>query len=197
MTRPRIAVHKNIWKIHQDTIYSCNLRVAQSKGLQFYQTRSSFTTLYLRCGSRRWWSCSQKKNCTAKRNTSLIAPQRVVLKPNLNYEREDTTSSDVRKSFDHCDKHGGKHRETCRGEIDFRIQGLHHSAVQEHDHIRKQAVQKLMHQFEIHPSKAALQEVLQQNRAFNPFTEKSKEHGKHGVLRDLRDHTPTYNARIV
>ena len=38
--------------------------------------------------------------------------------------------------------------ETCRGERDFRIQGLPHSAVQEHDHIRKKAVQKLIHQFE-------------------------------------------------
>ena len=35
-----------------------------------------------------------------------------------------------------------------RGDIDFRIQGLPHSAVQEYDHIRKKAVQKLIHQFE-------------------------------------------------
>ena len=54
-------------------------------------------------------------------------------------------------------------------------QGLLHSAVQEHDHIRKQAVQKLIHQFENHPNKQAPQEDLQQNRAFNPFSEKSKE----------------------
>ena len=72
-------------------------------------------------------------------------------------------------------KHGGMYRETCRGEIDFRIQGLPHSAVQEHDHIRKQAVQKLIHQFANHPNKEALQEDLQQKRAFNPFSEKSKE----------------------
>ena len=64
---------------------------------------------------------------------SPIAQQRVVLKPNLNYERQDTTSSDARTSFDHSDKHGGMYRETCRGEIDFRIQGLPHSAVQEHE----------------------------------------------------------------
>ena len=36
---------------------------------------------------------------------SPIAPQRIVLKPNLHYGRQDTTSSDVRTSFDHSDKH--------------------------------------------------------------------------------------------
>ena len=56
MTQPRIAVFKNNWKRHQNTVYGCNMRVAQSQGLQFYQTRSSFTTPYLRekaavCGS--------------------------------------------------------------------------------------------------------------------------------------------------
>ena len=106
---------------------------------------------------------------------SPIAPQRIELKTNLNYERQDTTSSDARKSFDHSDKHGGTYRETCRGEIDFRIQGLPHSTVQENDHIRKQTVQKLIHQFESHPNKQELQADLQQNRAFNPFSEQLKE----------------------
>ena len=115
------------------------------------------------------------KELYSKTYQSPIAPQRVVLKPNLNYERQDTTSSDARESIDHSDKHGRTYRKSCRGEIDFRMQGLPHSAVQEHDHIRKQAVQKLTHQFENHPNKAALQEDLQQRRAFNPSSEKSKE----------------------
>ena len=106
---------------------------------------------------------------------SLITPQRIVLEPYLNYERQDATSSDARASVHHSAKHGGTHRETCRGEIYFRIQGLLHSAVQEHDHIRRKAVQKLIHQFENHPNKEALREDLQQKRAFNPFSEQSKE----------------------
>ena len=111
----------------------------------------------------------------SKTYQSPIALQRVVLKPNLNYERQDTTSSDARTCVDHSGKHGGTYMETCRGEIDSRIQGLLHSAVQEHDHIRKQAVQKLTHQFENHPNKEAMQADLQQNRAFYPFSEQSKE----------------------
>ena len=102
-------------------------------------------------------------------------PQRIVLKPNLHCGHQDTTSSDARTSVDHSDKHGGTYRETCRGEIDFRIQGLPHSVVQEHDHIRKKAVQKLIHQFENHPNKEALREDQQLKRAFNLFSEQSKE----------------------
>ena len=48
----------------------------------------------------------------SKTYQSLGAAQRVVLKTNLNYERQDTISSDARKSFDHSDKHGGTYRET-------------------------------------------------------------------------------------
>ena len=120
---------------------------------------------------------------------SSIASQRIVLKPNLNDERQDTTCSDARTPVDHSDKHGGRYRETCRGEIDLRIQGLLHSVVQERDHIRKQAVRTLIHQFENHPNKEALREDLQQKCAFNPFSEQSEDvllHGKRGVLRDLR-----------
>ena len=40
------------------------------------------------------------------------------------------------------------------------MQGLTHSAVQEQDHIRKEAVQKLIHQFETHPNREALQADL-------------------------------------
>ena len=57
LTKPMIAVYKHKRKIHQNTAYLCNLRVVQSKGLQFYQTGSNSiirTTLHLRCVSKRW-----------------------------------------------------------------------------------------------------------------------------------------------
>ena len=38
--KPRTAVYKPNWKIHQNTVYWANLRVAQKKGLTFYQTSS-------------------------------------------------------------------------------------------------------------------------------------------------------------
>ena len=178
VTKPRLAVYKHHWKIHPNTVYWCNLRVAQSKELQIYQTRSNAIILYNTLPA----TCIEKvvvrksgEELYNEAYQSPVVPQRNVLKPNWNYERQDTTSSDARMSFDHSDKHGGTYRETCRGKIDFRIQGLRHSAVQEHDHIRKEAVQKLIHQFENHPNKEALQADLKQNRSFKPFSEQSKE----------------------
>ena len=40
LTKPRIAPYKNTWKPLQNTVYLCNLKLAQEKGLQFYQARS-------------------------------------------------------------------------------------------------------------------------------------------------------------
>ena len=120
---------------------------------------------------------------------SRTLPKRIVLKPNLQCGRQDTTSSET------CG--GGTYKETCRGEIYFRIQGLPHSADQEHVHIRKEAVQKLIHQFETYPNKEALRADLKQNHAFNPFSAQSKEiicsMGNMEYLRFARS-LPTYSA---
>ena len=193
-------MHQHNWKIHQNTVFWCNLRAAQSKGLQFYQTRSNAIIL---CNTLPP-VCIEKvvirksgEELKSKTYQSPTVHRRIVLKPNLHYGRQDTTSFDVRTSFDHSSKHretcsGGMYNESCRGDIDFRIQGFVHSTVQEQDHTRKEAVQKLIHQFETHPNREALQTDPEQNDAFNLFSEQSKENdlhnGKHGVLRDLRNH---------
>ena len=44
-TKPRIAPYKNTWKRNQNTACWCNLKLAQEKGLQFYQTRSHAVVL--------------------------------------------------------------------------------------------------------------------------------------------------------
>ena len=106
---------------------------------------------------------------------SPIAPQRIVLKPNLHYGRQDTTSSDARTSFDHSDKHeedcdGGTYKETCRGEKDFRSKDCPIRLSKNTITSAQEAVQKLIHQCENHPNREALQAGLKQNRAFNPFS---------------------------
>ena len=89
-TKTRIAVYKHNWKIHQNTVYWSNLRVAQKKGLQFNQTRSNVVILYntflpmcigkvvLRKSGEKLYSETYQ---------SPVALQRVVLKPNLHCER--------------------------------------------------------------------------------------------------------------
>ena len=79
------------------------------------------------------------------------------------------------------------------------MQGLPHSTVQEHDHTRKEAVQKLIHQFETHQNREALQTDLKAKSRVQS-TQRAVEgnhlqHGKHGVLRDLRDHSQSVANR--
>ena len=46
MTKPRIAVYKQNWKIHQNRVYWANLRAAPQKGFAFYQTSSNANILH-------------------------------------------------------------------------------------------------------------------------------------------------------
>ena len=47
LTAPRLALHKQkTWKRHQDTVYWVDIKLAQRKGLKFYQTRSNASILY-------------------------------------------------------------------------------------------------------------------------------------------------------
>ena len=45
LTKPRIAPYKNIWKRLQNTVFWCKLKLAQERGLQFYQTRTHAVVL--------------------------------------------------------------------------------------------------------------------------------------------------------
>ena len=68
-----------------------------------------------------------------------------------------------------------KYRETCRGNVDYTIQGIPHSAVLKEDSNRKETVKRLIQQFENHPICDSLLEDLSKTEEFNPFSEKSKE----------------------
>ena len=56
-------------------------------------------------------------------------------------------------------------------DIDFSVSGLPHSAVKQAENSR---VRELMKKIGNHPHRQALQEDLQQNNAYNPFSAKSK-----------------------
>ena len=109
--------------------------------------------------------------------------QKNVLTSNLHHGRQDLSNFEVRTSVDHQSKDSkeyGKTRdeefgETRSGNIDFRIQGLPHSTVQKEDDVRRETVQKLIHQFETHPNRESLMTDSDKNQKFNLFSERSKE----------------------
>ena len=45
MDKLRIAPYKHTWKAHNNAVDWCNFKLAQRKGLQFYQSRSHAITL--------------------------------------------------------------------------------------------------------------------------------------------------------
>ena len=74
------------------------------------------------------------------------------------------------------ENHRAKYKETCRGVVDYRIQGIPHSTVQKEDSDRKEIFQKKpTQQFENHPKRDSFMEDLNMTEEFNPFSEKSKE----------------------
>ena len=189
VTKSRIAVCKHTWKIHQNTVY-CGviLRVAQRKGLQFYQTRSNAIIL----GNTSLAVCIEKvvirKSGEELYNQNVpisFLPQRIALKPNLHCGRQDT-----HKLWRETIQAVQSFKETCRGEIDFRIQGLPHSAVQEQDHTARQQskswfissrriqIEKRWKQTWSKITSSTIQRAVERH---------DLQHGKHGVLRDVRD----------
>ena len=46
LTKPRLALYKQKWKRHQDTVYWVDIQLAQRKGLEFYQSRSIAIIFY-------------------------------------------------------------------------------------------------------------------------------------------------------
>ena len=69
----------------------------------------------------------------------------------LHHGRQDIANFDVRTSVDHLSREndetrsGGGHGETRCGNIDFSIEGLPHSTVQQQDDTRKETIKKLIH----------------------------------------------------
>ena len=66
LTKPRIAPYKNTRKRLETTVLWCNLKFAQEKGLQFYQTRSHAVVLYNTLPA----VCNEKAVCMKQRMSS-------------------------------------------------------------------------------------------------------------------------------
>ena len=76
LDKPRITVYKITWRIQRNTVFWCNLKIAQRKGLQFYQTQSHAIALfYLRFALRKWFVWRLARIFTAKVHQSPRLPR--------------------------------------------------------------------------------------------------------------------------
>ena len=93
-----------------------------------------------------------------------------------------------------------KYEETCSGNVDYRIQGTLHSAVQKEDSNRKEVVTRLIQQFETHPNREPLIEDLNKTEEFNPFSESRRSWSPAWVTQSTSSCARSllkYNALIV
>ena len=186
LTTPRIAVYNKHWKIHQSTMYWCNLTVPQKNRLQFYQTRSNAIVFHNTLPAICIEKVVNMKSGEELYNKVYQSPRlqrKAVLKPNLHHGRQDLPNLEGRTSVDHQSKVSEEYGETrseefgdtrC-GNIDFRIQGPPHSTFQKQDDSRRETVKKMIHQFETHPNRESVMADLSKNQKFNLFSEKPKE----------------------
>ena len=185
-------MYKNTWKSHRNTEHWCNLRLAQRKGLQIYQTRSHAITL----SSTLPAICVEKVVCMKTVEEYLCkvyqSPRlpRDTLAPNPQHSRKDPHNPDARES-DNNESEKCKHRGTCSGNIDFRIPGIPHSTGERVDTNHKETVERFIEQIENHPNRNVLLKDFEKVEEINHFSEESKkliaEMGKYRNLRALRD----------
>ena len=85
---------------------------------------------------------------------------------------DETIRDRTRQPVVNCDE--SSHEQTMLNEVnmDFRIPGLPQSVVKQAESSR---VRELVEKIENHPDRHALQRDLQQNKAYNPFSAKSKQ----------------------
>ena len=89
---------------------------------------------------------------------------RTAPKPSLRSGQQDQPDQEARKSSGHQSAPERSYGETRSGNVDYRIQGTPHSAVQQQDTNRRETVKKLIQQFENHPNKEFFPAGLEQDR---------------------------------
>ena len=201
LDKPRITVYKNTWRAQQNTVYRCNLKLVQKKIIAVLPNwitcnRSFQHTAGAFCIEKVHMKAGEDLYCRVHQSPRL---PRVVLTPNLQCGRHHPPIPEARKSTDHHSEQSvqyketcrslledtrrkhleesqrGKYRETCRGNVDYRIPDFPLSTVQREDSYRKETVKRLIQQFETHPKRDSLTENLKKTEEFNPFSEKSRE----------------------
>ena len=127
--------------------------------------------------SREGWNLIWEEDTNHDRTVKPVvcpqegAPQTRFSRVSMNFNVEGETNHDRTEKPVVC--HDANHERSMLNEvdIDFRKLGLPHSVVKQVDNYR---VRELVKKIENHRHRQSLQRDLQQNNAYNPFSEKSK-----------------------
>ena len=188
LTKPRIAPYKNTGKRLQNTVFWCNLKLAQGRGLQFYQTRSHavilHNTLPAACFERAVRVETQDELCQKVRLTPR-AP-RVVLQLNSRFGLQDSQNQDAGSSWEPSSD-SKSYGETCNNTADHRISGVPLSAVEQQNTTRENKVKRLIDKLENHKHKESFIQDLRQTGEDQQVQQRmARLDRRHEQHRDLR-----------
>ena len=166
LNNPRITLHtKILGNLIPITENWCNLKLAQKRGLQFYQTRLHAIVL---CNTLPA-VCIEKAVCMKTKeelyhkvylNSSLHV---LYSEANSHSGQQDQRDQDARISCGIADLRGNLVQ-----------QRVPLAAVEQQDRNRNDKVKRLIQQFEIHPNKESFLQDLNQTVKINKFNEKSQ-----------------------
>ena len=198
LDKPRIAPYKNTWRPHQNKVYWCSLKLAQKKGLQFYQTRSHATVLYNTLPV----TCIEKAVCMKTKeelyHKVCQSPRlpRIVLKPNSQSGQQDQPDQDARKSSDHQSA-SGSYGKPAAATLTFEYQAYLSTTT----HESQRNGQKVDSAVREPPEQEFFLQDLNKTEEIDTFSEKSKkvDHRTWAIRRSssFAKHLPRNNAPIV
>ena len=156
--------------------------VAQSKELQFYQTRFTAIILYntipALCIEKRK-NMKSGEELYSKMHQSPDWSRRIVLKPNLHYGRQDITNFEARASVDDLTREYG---ETAAVQSTGRPVAVTSTSASKDCHIQVSNNKMIPAKKQSKSWFNNLKPIQREVEGHDP------QHGKHGVLRDVRDH---------
>ena len=166
---------KKSWKRFQNTVCWCNLKLAQQKGLQFYQTRSNAVILHdtLLAEVMQKAICMKTKDQLSQRESVILRPH-VVLKANSQCDLQDLLVQEARSPWE-TQQDAESYVETRSNTADDRIPGMSISTVKLQDAREQINVATLFETFEKHQHKEQFLKDMSQKQEINRFREESQQ----------------------
>ena len=175
LAEPRIAPYQNTWKRLQTTVFWCNLKLAQERGLQLHQTRSHAVVLYNTLPA----ACIEKAVCVKTQDElhqkvrSTLGVPHVALKSNSQYGLQDPQNQDARSSWEPSSD-SKSYREICNNTVDHRISSTSFCSRAPEEN-RENKDKKLIKKFENQQHKESFLQDLSQTEKINKFSKESQE----------------------
>ena len=167
----------------------CILRLAQQRGLHFYQTRSNAVILHdtLSAEFIEEAICMKTKDQLYQRESVILGP-RVVLKANSQSGSQDLLVQEARSSWE-SPQDAESYGETRSNTADYRIPGISISKVKLQDARRQNNVTKLVEMFETHQHE---EQIIERHES-----KAGDQQVQRGITKITRGHQPHRDLRTL